>query len=136
MADTQNFQQKVAHFVEVTTAINEAQANQLQQHEQTRTKHLEKVAGAVDELIKVGYVKESARAAAVQKLADPDYALDQLVKMAKSAPPEGPARIGAPVDSDTTPKTAAVSRPSQPRRGAHHDEFVRNLGLDPATLGS
>lgn len=125
------FQTKVAHFVEVSAAMLTDAEQRNAAFEQDRQAYQAKVASTVDELIATGFLKSANREVAMQKLADPKYALSQIVRLATGSSQEEQAgsAIGTPVAApETAPKTAGVKGR---RKGAHHDEFVRRLGLDP-----
>lgn len=133
-----NLHAKMAHFVEVTAAQLDDSNKKLAAAESARDAYAGKVPETVDSLIAMGFLKSASRAVAIQRLSDPAYALEQLVKMAGAAmndPENEPPSLGtavAPTQPAAQPATS--TKRANSRRSAHGDEFVRKLGLNPDEL--
>jgi len=133
-----NLHAKMAHFVEVTAAQLDDTSKKLAAAESARDAYANKVPETVDSLIAMGFLKAASRAVAIQHLSDPAYALTQLVKLAGASmadPENDPPGLGTAV-SPTQPaaQPATSNKRASKRRSAHHDEFVRKLGLNPDEL--
>jgi hypothetical protein len=128
----ENFQAKVAHFVEITAAALGDATTKLAAADAARQAYTAKVAAVVDELIANNFMKAASREVAIQKLSNPEYALEQIVKLAAGHVQEETATssLGTAVPATNAPATAKKAG----RRGAHWEQFVRNQNLDPAAL--
>jgi hypothetical protein len=121
---TVTFQEKVASYVELTSAALEDANTKLAAHAAAADTYAAKVNTAVDNLVKHGFLKESNRARAIRELQSPEFAIDQLVKVALAQPVEVGSSLGTAVSPAGQVKT------SNARNRRQHDiDFVTSLGL-------
>jgi hypothetical protein len=129
---------KMAHLIEVTAAQLDDTNQKLAAAQASQDAYATKVPEVVDSLIAMGYLQKTSRAVAIQKLAEPSQALDQLVKLAAASmqdPEHDTSTLGTAVATAQEPQVPATTkRASRKRWGEHGDTFIRNLGLDPAAL--
>lgn len=118
------FNAKVAHMVELASAELIAANEKLTAYEQADQAYAAKVATVVDELISTGYIKQAARETAIQKLSNPSFALDQVVKLAT-----GPSQQAAEVALGTqVPSGNSVPvEKKAAARGGHWDRFADRM---------
>ena len=118
------FQQKVAHYIEITTAaLNDANST-IQKQAAATIAYNKQASVAAKALVDNGTVEAEHLAKLESKLQDPVYAVTQLVKVAvdKSNSTSQVGQLGTPYG---TPKQA--SRTSGPNQ--RDIDFVQSLGL-------
>lgn len=131
MATTPNaFHQKVAEYVELTTAERDAANAELAQRETQDQAVRQKAASVADALVQQGVVEQTHRDRLAQRLSDPLYTLDQLQKMAAQTR-QTPAEPAAPRLGTTTGAQTTKLANRKPAKSQADLDFVAKLGLGP-----
>jgi len=130
--DTQ-LTKKVAQFIEFAHASMEATNQELATRDQATADFKKNATAAAEDLVMNGIVDESQQVKLAEKLADPNYVLTQLLKLAKAQPKmgENAQRLGTPVDAPNAGNAKQASTRGAKTPTQRDIDFVTSIGLSP-----